>query len=170
MDADSSITKDELREALKTSHYGRCVFHADNDVLDNQMVNMEFADGVTASLAVNAFNKGGRHIHIYGTKGELSAYAADDFIHVYTFMDKKDYDIPVQETIEDITGGHGGGDFGIVYDLYDYLVGSYDGISIADVGKSVANHMIGFAAEEARHTDSVVNVDEFFTKYNYENK
>lgn len=170
IDADSSITKDELRAALKTSHYGRCVFHADNDVLDNQMVNMEFADGVTASLTVNAFNKGGRHIRIYGTKGELCAYASDAKIHVYTLTDGKDHEIPVQETTEDITGGHGGGDFGIVYDLYDYLVGSYDGVSVADIGISVANHMIGFAAEEARHTDTVVNVDEFFRKNNYENK
>ena len=85
-------------------------------------------------------------------------------------MDKKDHVIPVQETTEDITGGHGGGDFGIIYDLYDYLAGSYDGISVADISKSVANHMIGFAAEEARHADAVVDVDEFFKKNNYENK
>ena len=76
----------------------------------------------------------------------------------------------MQETTEDITGGHGGGDFGIVYDLYDYLVGNYDGVSVADIGISVANHLIGFAAEEARHTDTVVNVDAFFKKNNYENK
>ena len=167
--ARADITKDELREALKTSHYGRCVFHADNDVLDNQVVNMEFENGVTATLAVNAFNAGGRYIRIYGTKGELYAFASDTSIQVYTFDDKKSHNIPVQETEESITGGHGGGDFGIICDLYDYLCGTYNGVSVADIRVSVANHLIGFAAEEARHTDTVVNVDQFFEKNNYEN-
>jgi hypothetical protein len=164
-----NMTDDELREALKTSHYGRCVFHADNDVLDNQIVNMQFEGGMTATLSVNAFNEGGRYIRIYGTKGELYAFAASPTIHVYTFDDKKSQDISVQETEEAITGGHGGGDDGIIIDLYDYLCGTYKGFSVADIRISVANHLIGFAAEEARHTDTVVDVDDYFTKNNYEN-
>ena len=163
------MTDDELRELLKTSHYGRCVFHADNDVLDNQIVNMEFEGGVTATLAVNAFNQGGRYIRIYGTKGELYAYASDTSIHVYTFDDKKSIDIPVMETEESITGGHGGGDDGIILDLYDYLNGTYGGFSVADIRVSVANHLIGFAAEEARHTDTVVDMDAYFKAHDYEN-
>ena len=67
----------------------------------------------------------------------------------------------MRETDESIAGGHGGGDLGIVYDLYDYLTGNYRGNSVADIRVSVANHMIGFAAEEARHTDTVVMLDEF---------
>lgn len=164
------ITDEELREALKTSHYGRCVFHADNDVLDHQIVNMEFENGVTASLTVNAFNEGGRFIRIYGTKGELFAYASSPSIHVFTFADRRSQEIPVMETDESITGGHGGGDDGIVNDLYDYLTGTYNGNSVANIGVSVANHLIGFAAEEARHTDTVVDVDAYFEKNNYKNK
>ncbi|MBR7160867.1 MAG: Gfo/Idh/MocA family oxidoreductase [Clostridia bacterium] len=164
-----NMTDDELREALKTSHYGMCVYHAGNDVLDNQVVNMEFEGGVTATLSVNAFNQGGRYIRIYGTKGELYAFASSTSIHVYTFDDKKSHEIPVCETEEAITGGHGGGDDGIVLDLYDYLCGTYTGVSVADIRVSVANHMIGFAAEEARHTDTVVHLDEYFKKNNYEN-
>ena len=164
-----NMTDEELFERLKTSHYGRCVFHADNDVLDNQIVNMEFEGGVTASLAVNAFNEGGRYIRIYGTKGELYAYASEPAIHVYTFDDKKHTDVPVQETEEAITGGHGGGDDGIILDLYDYLNGTYTGCSVADIRISVANHLIGFAAEEARHTDTVVDMDTYFKDHDYEN-
>ena len=130
---------------------------------------MEFAGGVTATLAVNAFNKGGRYIRIYGTKGELYAYASDTSIHVYTFDDKKSVDIPVQETEEAITGGHGGGDDGIILDLYDYLNGTYNGFSVADIRVSVANHLIGFAAEEARHTNTVVDMDTYFKEHDYEN-
>jgi predicted dehydrogenase len=130
---------------------------------------MEFEGGVTASLAVNAFNEGGRYIRIYGTKGELYAYASEPAIHVYTFDDKKHTDVPVQETEEAITGGHGGGDDGIILDLYDYLNGTYTGCSVADIRISVANHLIGFAAEEARHTDTVVDMDTYFKDHDYEN-
>lgn len=164
-----NMTDDELREALKTSHYGMCVFHAGNDVLDNQVVNMEFEGGVTATLSVNAFNEGGRYIRIYGTKGELYAFASSPSIHVYTFKDKKSQEIPLEQTEESITGGHGGGDDGIVCDLYDYLCGTYTGVSVADIRVSVANHLIGFAAEEARHTDTVVDMDAYFKKNHYEN-
>ncbi|MBQ9747844.1 MAG: Gfo/Idh/MocA family oxidoreductase [Clostridia bacterium] len=164
-----NMTDDEYREALKTSHYGRCVFHADNDVLDQQIVNMEFAGGATASLTVNAFNKGGRYIRVYGTKGELYAFASDTAIHVYTFDDQREQEISLGLTREDIVGGHGGGDDGIVRDLYDYLTGTYQGCSVADIRISVANHLIGFAAEEARHTDTVVDMDSYFAKNDYEN-
>jgi predicted dehydrogenase len=163
-----NMTDGELAEALKNCHYGRCVFHADNDMNDTQIVNMKFDGGVNATLTLNAFNEGGRYIRIYGTKGELYAHASDPSIHVYTFADKKTQDVDVELTEESIVGGHGGGDEGIVLDLYDYLCGTYCGVSVADIGISVANHLIGFAAEEARHTDTVVDVYAFFKKNNYE--
>ena len=163
------LSDEELSEALKSSHYGRCVFHADNDVVDNQTVNMEFDGGATATLAVNAFNEGGRYIRIFGTKGELYAFASSPAIHVYTFDDRKSEDIPVMKTEESITGGHGGGDDGIVLELYNYVSGARYDSSIADISVSVANHIIGFAAEEARHTNTVVDLDEFFKKHGYEN-
>ena len=74
-----------------------------------------------------------------------------------------------KETEESITGGHGGGDRGIIWDLYDYLTGTYTGNSVADIGVSVANHMIGYAAEEARHTNTISSLDDFFKQNNYEN-
>ncbi|MBQ8497197.1 MAG: Gfo/Idh/MocA family oxidoreductase [Clostridia bacterium] len=163
------FTDEELCEALKRTDYGLCVYHANNDVVDNQNVDMEFADGITAHLTVNAFNAGGRHIRIYGTKGELFAFASGKSIHVFTFEDRKEQNIPVTETNESITGGHGGGDFGIITDLYDYLTGTYTGDSVADIRISVANHLISFAAEEARHTDTVIQLDDYFAKNNYEN-
>jgi len=163
------FSDEELLEALRRTDYGLCVYHANNDMVDHQTVSMEFADGVTATLTLNAFNKGGRYIRIYGTKGELYAFASDTSIRVFTFEDGKHSEIPVEETVENIMGGHGGGDFGIIYDLYDYMTGNYVGDSIADIGVSVANHMIGFAAEQARHNDVVVDMDKFFAQNNYEN-
>ena len=160
----ADFSDDELREALKRTDYGLCVYHANNDMVDHQVVNMEFADGVTATLTVNAFNSGGRHLRIYGTKGELFAFASAKAIHVFTFDGRISHKIPVQETEESIVGGHGGGDLGIICDLYDYLTGEYSGNAASEIGISVANHMIGFAAEEARHTDTVVMMEDFFKK------
>jgi predicted dehydrogenase len=164
---DFGPSDEELGKALAATDYGLCVFHANNDVNDHQIVNMEFEDGETVALTVNAFNLGGRYIRIYGTKGELYAHMSDDFITVSTYEDVKTEKIPVRAADEMITGGHGGGDSGIVYDLYDYLSDDYHGFSVADIHISVANHMIGFAAEESLHNDTVVDLDKFCEKYDF---
>lgn len=130
---------------------------------------MEFEGGVNASFNMNAFNAGGRFIRIFGTKGELTAYASAETIDVFAFNDNKHHTINVPKVEESILGGHGGGDAGIVLDLYEYLSGTYTGNSIADIQTSVNNHMIGFAAEQARHTDTVVNMDQFFEEYKMKN-
>ncbi len=163
-----NFTDECLLEKLKETDYGLCVFHANNDVCDHQVVNMEFEGGVTATLTVNAFNRGGRYIRIYGTKGELYAFMEDENIFVFNFAEKKKEWIPVMKTVEGIDGGHGGGDSGIVHDLYDYLIGNYTGFSVADIHISVANHLIGFAAEQARHTDTVVSMDDFCKEHHFE--
>ena len=163
-------TDEEVLEALRTTDYGLCVFHANNDVVDHQVVNMEFADGITASFTMNCFNKGGRYIRIFGTKGELYANMSDKEITVYTFADKQYHSVPVTEAEESILGGHGGGDLGIVRELYEYLSGSYTGYSAADITTSVKNHFIGFAAERARHNGTVEDVDAFMAEYGLKNQ
>ena len=158
-------TWDHVLQGLRSKAYGNCVYHSDNDVLDHQVVQMEFAGGVTASLTVNAFNRGGRYIRIYGTKGELYAFMSSKEITLYTFEDQKKTVIPQSEIDEHITGGHGGGDEGIIREMYDYFCDNYNGFRAADIQVSVRNHMIGFAAEEARHNSTVVTLDDYLRKY-----
>ena len=57
--------------ALRTTQYGKCVFKCDNDVMDHQIVNMEFDEGITVSFTMCSFNEGGRQIRIMGTDGVL---------------------------------------------------------------------------------------------------
>ena len=163
-------TDEEVLQALQTTDYGLCAYHANNDVVDHQVVNMEFAGGATASFSVNAFNAGGRYIRLFGTKGEIYAFMADPEITVYTFEDKKKWTVPVLKTEESIIGGHGGGDEGIIKEFYEYLSGAYEGFRAADITVSVKNHLIGFAAEQARNTGTVVDVDEFFRQYGFVNE
>ena len=122
---------------------------------------MEFEGGITAGFTVNAFNQGGRYIRIYGTKGELTGYMRQKSIDIYTFADKTLRTIPVLKEGESIIGNHGGGDAGIVKELYEYLCGTYTGFRAADINISVQNHIIGFAAEESRHNNTVVDLEEF---------
>lgn len=158
-------TNDEVMEALRTRDFGLCVYQANNDVCDHQVVNLEFEGGVTASFSVNAFNKGGRFVRIYGTKGELTAYAADTEIQLFTFEDERTWTVSVPKIDETIFGGHGGGDEGIVRELYDYLDDSYSGFRAADIQTSVRNHLIAFAAEQARHEGTVVSMDKVYAQY-----
>ena len=58
-----------------------------------------------------------------------------------------------------IAEGHGGGDAGIMNAFYDMLCGIDCG-NLSDIGVSVQNHMIAFAAEESRLTGKVVKVKE----------
>ncbi len=162
-------TDEEVMTALKTTDYGLCVYHANNDVVDHQTVNMQFRSGANATISMNAFNKGGRYIRIFGTKGELFAYMDADKIEIYTFEDKKHTEVPSISTDESILGGHGGGDAGLIYELYDYLGGNYKGYCAADINISVKNHLIGFAAEKSRREDTVENIDKYFSGYGIEN-
>lgn len=163
---------DELKTALDDpkNNFGSCVFYAGNDVVDHQIVNMEFEGGCTATLTMNAFNRGGRYIRLFGTEGELYANASDTKITVWNFVTEKLSHIPVVETDESIMGGHGGGDQGIISELYEYLIGEYKGYRAADIDISVKNHMIGFAAEEARHNNTVENIVDYCKRFNFKYK
>ncbi len=162
-------TDEEVMTALKMNDYGLCVFHANNDVVDHQTVNMQFKSGANATLSMNAFNKGGRYIRIFGTKGELCGYMQEKKISIYTFADEKHTEISLVSDSESILGGHGGGDYGLVYELYDYLSDNYTGYCAADINISVKNHLLGFAAEKSRREDTVESIDKFFESYGLTN-
>ncbi len=150
-----------VEHALRTTQYGKCVYRCDNDVVDHQTVNMLFEDDVTVTFTMCAFNKGGRHIHIMGTKGELhGSMVGDGSISIYDFATRQTTQIPMV-ALDGINGGHGGGDGGIVGSLYDYLMGTYTGHSVSDIGISVENHLLCFAAEESRKQGTVVDMEPF---------
>ena len=58
-------------------------------------------------------------------------------------------------------GGHGGGDIGIVNALYDYLTDAKTAEEVSEIGISCKNHMLVFAAEKSRMTNTVVDIDEY---------
>ena len=156
-------TDEEIDEILKTSPYGRCVFSCDNDVVDHQIVTMQFGSDKIATLTMSAFNKGGRTTSIMGTKGELTLDMENQSMKFYDFETRKTIDAYKPETVIDhtIAGGHGGGDAGIMKDLYEYIANGAPSDSISDISISCMSHLICFAAEEARKNNKVVEMQEY---------
>jgi hypothetical protein len=123
---------------------------------------MLFEDGITAVFSMNAFNKGGRHIHIFGTKGELwgSMDTREEPVRVRNFYTKEVTEYPVTGQ-DGLLNGHGGGDKGIVEALHSYLCGTYEGFSASNLRVSVDNHHLVFAAERSRLEGTVVTLDDY---------
>jgi len=166
--AKDTIANDEqVEKALRETAYGYCVFDSDNDVLDHQIVNMEFEDGVIATLTVSAFNGGGRKITIMGTEGEMTGDMSSGDISVLTFKDKKrevvkSYDKNIEEGI---LGGHGGGDIRTIQALVELLGAGTSSVSYCTARVSAKNHVAAYAAEEARKTGTVVDVQEYMKRF-----
>lgn len=151
-------TDEDVLQVLKTTQYGKCVFKCDNDVVDHQVVNMEFEDGCTVSFTMSAFNRGGRKSNLMGTKGEMFLDFEADEIRIYHFDTRQ---LEIINTRTGAVSGHGGGDDGIVLALYDYLTGTKTAEEVSEIGISCRNHLLVFAAEQARAQGTVVDTAQF---------
>lgn len=154
--ADTSV--EALTAALKEGPYGKCVFKCDNDVVDHQLVNIEFANSVTAAFTMCAFtNDCSRTIKLMGTKGEIRGAMEKNEIEII------DFNTQTKEIIRiDVLGkGHGGGDEGLMRDFVALLreEGQTKGLTSAQV--SVQSHMMSFAAEESRVSGKILDLKEY---------
>ncbi|MBQ8294825.1 MAG: Gfo/Idh/MocA family oxidoreductase [Clostridia bacterium] len=161
------ITKEEKAEWLKTSHYGLCAYNSGGDIVDRQTVNVEFANGSTCVFTmVGGICRAGRYLHVCGTKGEIEGNIEDEKFVLRIFdrsEGKFDYDeevIDVSNEIRDTTdyGGHGGGDYAIMYELVRYLNGDNSSISITGIDDSINGHLVVYAADKSRKTGVVYNI------------
>lgn len=154
------------RKALETGPYGRCVYRCDNDVVDHQVVIAEFANGVTAAFTMTAFTKDtSRTLKLMGTEGEIRASMENDDIVLYRFDESEGRKIPLNKAEHGQSGGHGGGDGGIVADFVRLVRedGKVQGLTSA--ANSVQSHMMAFAAEHARLNREVVRLSEFSQRW-----
>jgi predicted dehydrogenase len=151
------ISVDHSREAhlaaIAEGPYGRCVYRADNDVVDHQVAILEFEGGATATLTVTAFTQGqGRRVRVHGTRGEL---AFDErTITLRTFADGDVTTIvPAPEP-----GPHGGGDMRVLAAWLEAIRWRDPELVTTDALASLDTHLIGFAAEQARLQGNVVEL------------
>ena len=154
---------EDILEVLKTTQYGKCVYKCDNDVVDHQVVNLEFENGAVASFNMCAFNQGNRCIRIMGTKGEIIGDMNKNSLEYYNFETKETTVINPSEKYltNSIVDGHSGGDSGIVEIFYKYIEEGYYGDDVSEIGISVDNHIIAFAAEKSRLERRVVEMKDY---------
>ncbi|QJD86432.1 Gfo/Idh/MocA family protein [Cohnella herbarum] len=148
------ITTDPSREgiikALADGPYGRCVYKSDNNVVDHQVVNLEFANGATATFSMCGFTHDtSRSIQVMGTKGEIRGYMENNEMTVYRFATKEKQHISVNVPANGYVG-HGGGDDELMRSFISE-VRNFSGLeSRTGATVSVMSHMMAFAAEHSR--------------------
>ena len=141
------ITEEKMIAALRNGQYGICVYKCDNDVVDHQLTQMTFKNGVKASLTMMAFTRFcGRRIEFFGTGGQITLDEVRGFIRVGVFGEAE-YQLKISE-LESANMLHGGGDYGLVKTLYDVLTGNAS--EKTSLAHSVESHLIGIAAEASR--------------------
>ncbi len=149
-----TATAADLDQALATGPYGRCVFTADNDVVDHQVVAMSFAGGQTASFTLTAFSAPGhRRTTIFGTRGQLRGDGTTWTVFDHGTQAETPVTVPSSGAGAD--QGHGGGDPRLVAAVAESFW-SGDESLVASAAASVDSHRIVFAAERARLTGTVV--------------
>ncbi len=160
--------KAHLRELLLQNRFGRCVFQSDNDVVDNQVVSVEMADGTTASFTMCGNNGVERRMmKISMTNGEIeySGGTGDPKIKVWSFEPNYYEEVRVK-----VSGTHGGGDRAIMENFCDAIVSGDRSILLTPLKKSLEGHLLVFAAEESRKNSQVVKIREFENKVRSELK
>lgn len=143
----TDLTPEGITEALKNGPYGRCVYCCDNNVVDHQVVNMEFAGGATASFTMTGFTAElTRQIKIMGTGGQITGDLDKNEIILHRFGKEEAEAVPVPGVRDGF--GHGGGDFGVVQNFIRLINGEGDNLTSAHV--SLQSHRMCFAAEKSR--------------------
>ena len=150
----TDMSAEGRRKALEEGPYGRCVYRCDNDVVDRQVVNLEFDGGAVATFTMTGLSADFcRQLKIFGTKGQIEANMGTKEIVLHCFGGEKET-IFVDVGMEG--SGHGGGDFGIMRDFIRVLRDG--GESRTGAAVSLQSHLICFAAEKSRTEHIVVEL------------
>ena len=152
------VNRATITEALRTGPYGRCVYDCDNDVVDHQVVNIEYAGGVTASLTMTAFTPMGfRKTRIFGTRGMLEGdgYTVD----VFDFLTGRTTSTQVVDPSDPLAGeGHLGADAALTRSFLAAVRDGDPGRILTSPRVSLHTHEIVWAAERARRLGRVETV------------
>ncbi|MHC3819951.1 Gfo/Idh/MocA family protein [Streptomyces sp. DT9] len=155
--ASDELTEEAVEQAMADGPYGRCVYRSDNDVVDHQVVSLQYEGGVTAAFTLTAFTpQENRHTKIFGTLGQLTGDGRT--IEIYDFTTDERTVIDTDNGGSSAAEGHGGGDAAL---LDAFVRAHHEGrpeLLLTGANASRDSHRVVFAAERARLTGQVVRL------------
>lgn len=144
-------------KALKEGPFGRCVYRCDNNVVDSQIINMEYENGANVSFSMTAYSEECyRTIHITGTKGEIEGNLEKNEFVVRDFASGKHDTVNVSTVLD----RHSGGDYFIMTDFIKLVREGKTGGRTNAKG-AVDSHVMCFAAEKSRKEGKEINIEEY---------
>ena len=155
-----NLSPDRVLRALREGPYGRCVYRCDNDVVDHQVATIEFANQVFGTLVVSALTAlNTRTLKLVGSHGELRGHMDRNEIEVHDFASGELETLALAQP----TGGHSGGDTGLMDDFLHRLDRAREGHPVPSAAtslvESIESHLLAFAAETARLEQRVVPIE-----------
>lgn len=147
-----------LREALERGPYGRCVYHCDNDVVDHQVVSLQFMQERTANFTMTAFTttREGRRTRICGTEGEIIGNSATIVCDDFRTGRRKIVDTRL--TDRSPLPGHGGGDGRLIHAFVKAVATQDPALIISGAEATMESHRMVFAAEQSRREGRVIEL------------
>nr|XP_011434202.2 putative oxidoreductase YteT isoform X2 [Crassostrea gigas] len=152
---------ENVTEALRTGPYGRCVYDMDNDVMSQQVVNMQFTGGATASLSMIGFTGSvcTREVNVFGTKGEIRYKDGNESVSQVDFTTRRRYKHKLESKSGPLSG-HGGGDQVLIESFVSAIYHKDFSKIHTGADETLASHLVVFAAEKARKENRVVTINE----------
>ncbi|RED63285.1 Gfo/Idh/MocA family protein [Cohnella lupini] len=138
---------DNRMNAITSGPYGKCVYRTDNNVVDHQIVNMEFENGATVMFSMCGFTRDiNRIVQIMGTKGEIRGDLVKGEIDLFEFSGG--IRSVIQTKVGD--GGHQGGDDEIMRQFLSDLRDRRFESNLTSADSALESHFMAFAAEQSR--------------------
>ena len=144
-------------KALEEGPFGRCVYHCDNDVVDTQIINMQYENGVTVAFSMTAYSdECYRSIKLSGTKGEIEGNLEKNSFVIRDFATGRQQAIEVSTVLD----RHSGGDYFIMTDFIKLVREGRAGGRTCTKG-AVDSHVMCFAAEKSRHEGREIDLEAY---------
>ncbi len=158
----TDFTRNGRLQAIRdpANPYGRCVYDCDNDVVDHQHVDIEFENGVTATLIMHGHSYAeGRTIRIDGSKATLIGEMCLHRQRIELF-DKQTgrKRILFSEGLRLGNAAHGGSDAGLMSAFAALTRDDRKTAAGSDARDALESHLMAFAAEQSRTEGKVVQM------------
>lgn len=152
-------TRESVLAALADGPYGRCVYGGDNDVVDHQVVALDYENGVTATHTVTAFTEmANRKTRIFGTHGCIDGDGRTLTVHDFRAEPAAGQETSQGSTRYDPVSSHDDGDRNLVAAFLTAVATGDPAPILSGPGESVDSHRVVWAAERARTTGTVVDL------------